>query len=128
MQRAFYYGLIFLSVIILIGLFYQYLLRYILIYRFKDKGLAAVYFGFVTVMYVKYEEIEDVRIMPLKDSLFRGGMRTLRAGNKLTGPVVAFKRTKGVMNQFFLTPGDPAVFAEELKNKIASALKVETTH
>ena len=119
-------GIIFLLIIVLLGLFYQFALRYILTYRFKEKGLAAVYFGFLYVMYIKYEKIDNVRIIPLADTLWRGGLRTLRAGNRLRGHVVAFRREKGLMKQFYLTPDDPQIFAEELKSRIKKASKSGT--
>ena len=123
MSYASFMGLIFLLTVVLLGLFYQFALRYILTYRFKEKGLAAVYFGFLYVVYIKYEEIENIRIMPLRDTLWRGGLRTVRAGNRFTGPVVAFSRKKGFMNQVFLTPDDPTVFAKELKIRVEKAPK-----
>jgi len=125
MDQAIPMGLIFLLMVVFLGLFCQFVLRYILTYRFEEKGLAAVYFGFLYVMYLKYTEIENIRIMPLRDTLWRGGLRTARAGNRLTGPVVACSLKKGLMTQVFLTPDDPQVFAEELKRKVERALKAD---
>ncbi len=97
MNYASFMGMIFLLMVVLLGLFYHFVLRYILTYRFKEKGLAAVYFGFLPVIYFNYEEIENIRIVPLRDALWHGGLLTIRAGNRLTGPVVAFSRKKGLM-------------------------------
>ena len=118
MNHATFMGLIFLLIIVLLALFYQFALRYILTYRFEEKGLTAVYFGFLCVMYLKYDEIENIRIIPFRDTLWRGGFWAVRAGNRLAGPVVAFSRKKGFMNQVFLTPDDPKAFVEELKRRI----------
>jgi len=122
MNQACSRGLFFLLVIILAGFFCQFLLRFILVYRFEEKGLAAVYFGFLYALFIKYEEIENIRVIPLRDSLWRGGFMTVRAGNRLTGPVLAFSRNKGFMREFFLTPDDAVIFAEELKKRVEKAI------
>ena len=121
MDHAGLMGFLFLLLVVLWGAFYQFLLRYILTYRLEEKGVAAVYFGFLYVLFIRYEEIENIQVLPLRDTLWRGGLGTVRAGNRLTGPVLAFSRKKGLLRQVFLTPDDPADFAEALKKKVEKA-------
>lgn len=93
-------------------LFYQFGMRYVLIYEFTETKVQAVLLWSLPVSSTRYELIKELRIISSLEALFQPAMRT---ENRLTGPHVLIYRRIFPM---LMTPDDPEEFVRQLRRRV----------
>ena len=110
----------FVAVVMIVVLFYQFGLRYVLTYRLTDEDVRAVLFGIVPLSVRKYRFITEVHTT----SFLEGDFFTLawRVPNRLITARVVTIFSRGSESLFFgavlYTPDDPEGFARELRRRV----------
>jgi hypothetical protein len=107
---------VFAFFVALVVFYFGFALRYIYRYYLGPSGLEGRWLGIQT-MFVPYANVEDVRVVPFSETLGYG-MRTVRAGNCLGGPVVVVKQRLAFRETVLLTPENAEVFAGELRRRV----------
>jgi hypothetical protein len=91
---------------------YQFGMRDVLTYRLTEEDVRAVLFGVAPVSVMRYEFIEEVKIISALEALFRVAWR---AQSKVVGRAVMI-RGRGFF-PVLITPGDAEGFALEVRRR-----------
>lgn len=93
-------------------LFFQFGMRYVLIYRFTDSRVEVLLFGILPVSSTRYDLIIEVKIIsPWMASLWPA----VWMQNRLIGEFVRIRRS-GL--PVLITPDDPEEFVRELQRRV----------
>jgi hypothetical protein len=92
---------------------YQFGMRYVLTYRLTEEDVRAVLFGVAPVSVMRYELIEEVKIISPLEALF---LVAWRAQSRVIGRAVMI-RGRGLFPVLF-TPDDVDEFAREVRRRM----------
>jgi|SRR6185437_13442144 len=107
--------IVFVLVVILL---IQFLGRYFLMtYKLTDKGIKIM--GFFTLVFISYDDIDDVTIFPSEEALkLFSSPDVLRLGNRFMGSGILIKRKSGILKKVFISPKNPEEFVLNMKRHI----------